>query len=96
MKKNWIKENHFVAQTGKSGAGEDRLLTISEVSQLTGLAVGSLYHLASDGRIPTTRLSKRCLRFRLSALKRWWEERSEYPAPEHEKVASATRIGEAL
>jgi excisionase family DNA binding protein len=64
---------------------EERLLTIREVSEITGLAVGSLYHLASDGRIPTTRLSKRCLRFRLSALKRWWDERSEYPATQHER-----------
>jgi excisionase family DNA binding protein len=64
---------------------DDRLLTIKEVSELTGLAVGSLYHLAAEGRIPTTRLSRRCLRFRRSALLRWWDERSAYPAPEHKK-----------
>ncbi len=64
--------------------GEDRLLTIREVSEITGLAVGSLYHLASQGRIPTTRLSKRCLRFRRSALMRWCDERSNYPERHNE------------
>src|ERR1700745_378596 len=59
---------------------DDRLLTIREVSEITGLAVGSLYHLASQGRIPTTRLSRRCLRFRLSALMRWLDGLSEYPS----------------
>jgi excisionase family DNA binding protein len=53
---------------------EDRLLTIKEVAELTGLQVSSLYHLVSDGRIPVVRLSRRCLRFRLSALHQWWDE----------------------
>jgi excisionase family DNA binding protein len=59
----------------------DRLLTIKEVSKLTGLAVGTLYHLAAEGRIPATRLSRRCLRFRLSALKRWLDDSTQYPLP---------------
>jgi excisionase family DNA binding protein len=57
----------------------DRLLTIQQVSELTGLAVGTLYHFASESRIPTTRLSKRCLRFRLSDLTKWIDELTEYP-----------------
>jgi excisionase family DNA binding protein len=60
---------------------DDRLLTIKEVSKLTGLAVGTLYHLAAEGRIPATRLSRRCLRFRLSALKKWLDDSSQYPSP---------------
>lgn len=60
---------------------EDRLLTIKEVSKLTGLAVGTLYHLAAEGRIPATRLSRRCLRFRLTALKKWLDDASQYPSP---------------
>jgi excisionase family DNA binding protein len=55
---------------------EDRLLKIDEAAELLGLAVGTLYHLASEGRVPTVRLSRRCLRFRLSALMSWWDEMS--------------------
>jgi excisionase family DNA binding protein len=50
---------------------EDRLLTISEVSELTGLAVGTLYHFVSERRIPVVRLSKRCIRFRKRDLLDW-------------------------
>lgn len=49
----------------------DRLLTIHEVSEWTGLAVGTIYHLVSQKRIPVVRLSKRCLRFRCSDLLDW-------------------------
>jgi excisionase family DNA binding protein len=40
----------------------DRLLTIQELSELTGLQVSSLYHFVSQGRIPVVRLSRRCIR----------------------------------
>ena len=53
--------------------GNDRLLTIKEVSELTQLAVGTLYRLSSEQRIPTVHLSRRCIRFRLSDLQRWIE-----------------------
>jgi excisionase family DNA binding protein len=49
----------------------DRLLTIDEVAELTGLAVGTLYHFVSQKRIPVVRLSKRCIRFRQSDLSDW-------------------------
>ena len=55
----------------------ERLLTISEVSEMTGLAVGTLYHLVSQKRIPVVRLSKRCIRFRLADLIAWFDEKSE-------------------
>jgi excisionase family DNA binding protein len=55
----------------------DRLLTIREVAALTGLEVGSLYHVVSQGRIPVVRLSKRCLRFRYSDLMEWIETHAE-------------------
>ncbi len=55
----------------------DRLLTIKEVSELTQLAVGSLYRLSSEQRIPTVHLSRRCIRFRLSDLRRWIEEHTQ-------------------
>jgi excisionase family DNA binding protein len=49
----------------------ERLLTIKEVSALTGLAVGTLYHFVNQQRIPVVRLSKRCIRFRYSDLLDW-------------------------
>jgi excisionase family DNA binding protein len=49
----------------------ERLLTINEVAELTGLAVGTLYHFVSQKRIPVVRLSKRCIRFRQSDLSSW-------------------------
>lgn len=49
----------------------ERLLTIQEVSEWTGLAVGTLYHFVSQQRIPVVRLSRRCIRFRYSDLVLW-------------------------
>ena len=60
-------------------AAEDRLLTIAEVAALTGLAVGTLYHLVSQRRIPVVRLSRRFIRFRLSEILKWWDDLSEQP-----------------
>jgi excisionase family DNA binding protein len=60
-----------------SNFGEDRLLTIGEVAELTGMAVGSLYHLVSQKRIPVVRISSRCIRFRLSSLESWFAELTE-------------------
>lgn len=57
--------------------GGDRLLTIKEVAELTGLASGSIYHLVSQKRIPVVRISSRCIRFRLSSLERWFAELTE-------------------
>lgn len=51
----------------------DRLLTINEVADMTGLTVGTLYHFVSQKRIPVVRLSKRCIRFRKSDLSNWIE-----------------------
>ncbi len=56
---------------------EDRLLTIKEVSELTGLAVGTLYHLVSEKRVEVVRISSRCIRFRLSSLERWFDDLTE-------------------
>lgn len=55
----------------------DRLLRIGEVSQLTGLSVGTLYHFVSEKRIPVVRLSRRCIRFRLSEIWKWCDELSQ-------------------
>jgi excisionase family DNA binding protein len=47
------------------------LLTIVDVSQLTGLSVGTLYHWISQKRIPVVRFSPRCIRFRRSDIEAW-------------------------
>lgn len=62
-----------MGESASNAANEqyESLLTIREVSDITGLAVGSLYHLVSQHRIPVVRLSKRCIRFRYSDLMRW-------------------------
>ena len=53
------------------------LLTIREVSEFTGLAVGSIYHMVSAKRIPVIRLSRRCIRFRYSDLLDWIQSHTE-------------------
>jgi excisionase family DNA binding protein len=59
----------------------ERLLDVKEVAELLGLAIGSVYHLVSEKRLPCVRLSARCLRFRESAIERtiqnWSEEALE-------------------
>jgi predicted DNA-binding transcriptional regulator AlpA len=52
-------------------SNEKLLIDIHELSDLTGIAVGSLYHWASEGRLPCVRLSARCLRFSLPAIREW-------------------------
>jgi excisionase family DNA binding protein len=47
---------------------EDRLMNVNEVAEFLGLAVGTVYHLVSQKRLPCLRLSARCLRFRKSDL----------------------------
>jgi excisionase family DNA binding protein len=49
----------------------ERLLTARESAQYLGLALGTLYHMVSEHRIPVIHLSSRCIRFRLSDLERW-------------------------
>jgi excisionase family DNA binding protein len=49
----------------------EALLTIREVSELTNLSIGTLYHWISEGRIPVVRFSKRCVRFRKNDIEEW-------------------------
>jgi excisionase family DNA binding protein len=56
-----------------------RLMKIEEVAAILGLAVGTIYHLVSQRRLPCVRLSKRCLRFRESDLERFIAEKSQQP-----------------
>ena len=50
---------------------DDDLLTVHEVARILNLAVGSIYHLVSQGRIPHVHLSSRCLRFRRDSIRVW-------------------------
>jgi len=54
---------------------EKILLTAAEVARLTGFAVGTIYHLVSQRRIPFVRISLRCVRFRRSDIEEWLEGR---------------------
>lgn len=62
---------------------EDRLLTVVEAARFLNLDVGTVYHFAAAKKIPTTRLSARCLRFSRRALAEWVKSLSE-PA-EHDR-----------
>jgi excisionase family DNA binding protein len=57
----------------------DRLLNIREVAELMGLAPGTVYHLVSQQRIPVVRLSRRCIRFRLSDVNAWLDQKTDFP-----------------
>jgi len=56
---------------------EKLLVDIRELSVLTGVSVGTLYHWSSQGRIPCVRLSARCLRFSVSEIRKWIAELNE-------------------
>jgi excisionase family DNA binding protein len=47
------------------------LIDIRELSRLTGLRRGTLYHQVSEGKLPVVRLSSRCIRFRKSDIEQW-------------------------
>ena len=50
---------------------EKLLIDIRELSDLTGIAVGTLYHWCSERKLPCVRLGARCLRFSLPAIRQW-------------------------
>lgn len=72
---------------------EKRLLTVQEVSDITGFAVGTLYHWATEGKIPCVRPngSKRCLRFDPLAIEKWIRQNSTFVAEPVEKVLDNSR-----
>ena len=55
------------------------LLNIKEVSELTGLSTGTIYHFVSQRRIPFVRISSRCIRFRREDIEKWLDELHEAP-----------------
>lgn len=67
------KPSYFEA-VGEQSLAHRLLLTVRDVSELTGFSVGSLYHFVSQRRIPFVRFSDRCIRFRRSDIDAWIEE----------------------
>jgi excisionase family DNA binding protein len=71
-----------VAQGCEPIGGEvmsEALWDVTEVADFLGLAVGTVYHLLSQKRIPCVRLSTRCVRFEPSVIAAWVAQRSEQP-----------------
>jgi excisionase family DNA binding protein len=72
---------------------EPLLIDIRELSRLTGISIGTLYHWAAASKIPCVRLSKRALKFRRDSILEWIERLSqsertddwESPAPNRRK-----------
>ena len=58
----------------------EKLMNISEVATLLGLAPGTVYHLVSQKRLPCVRLSSRCLRFQPSAIGEYIREHADIPS----------------
>jgi excisionase family DNA binding protein len=56
---------------------QENLMNVKQVAELLGLSPGTVYHLASQQRIPVVRLSARCLKFRRSEILLWIESKSE-------------------
>ena len=88
MNKLRMSQNIKRASTdARLDATEKLLIDIHELSELTGIAVGSLYHMSSANqrRIPCVRLSQRCLRFSLPVIREWIESLSEPVAADETK-----------
>jgi len=56
---------------------DERLWNIEEFATFVGIAVGSAYHLVSQGRVPVVKISSRCIRFRPSEIAAWVESRTQ-------------------
>jgi excisionase family DNA binding protein len=56
---------------------EKLLLDVDELSNLIGFSPGTIYHWISENRIPYVRLSQRCVRFLVPAIREWLAELNE-------------------
>lgn len=64
---------------------EKLLIDIHELSELIGIAVGTLYHWSSESKLPCVRLGTRCLKFSLPAIREWLAELNEPASNETQK-----------
>jgi excisionase family DNA binding protein len=62
---------------GEKAVTTQWLWNVNEVAEFLGLSVGTIYHLASQGRIPCVRLSARCLKFQPEEIMQWVKQKSE-------------------
>ena len=62
---------------GAEAMNDDRLWNIEEFAKFVGIAVGSAYHLVSQGRVPVVKISSRCIRFRPSEIAAWVESKTQ-------------------
>jgi len=58
---------------------EDKLLTLKELCDLLHLRPAGVYAMVYHKRIPVTKLSSRCLRFRLSDIQSWIQSKTVQP-----------------
>jgi excisionase family DNA binding protein len=71
-----------MAETPDAIGGEEmspKLWSVPEVAEFLGLAVGTVYHLLSQKRLPCVRISGRCVRFDPRQIEAWVTERTEEP-----------------
>ena len=68
---------HSSIAAGAEAMTDDRLWNIEEFAKFVGIAVGSAYHLVSQGRVPVVKLSARCIRFRPSEIAAWIESKTQ-------------------
>ena len=63
------------------GGGEmsAKLWDVNQVAEFLGLAVGTVYHLLSQKRLPCIRISGRCVRFDPRQIEEWVAQRTEEP-----------------
>lgn len=74
-----------VAEESEAIGGEvmsPKLWSVREVAEFLGLAVGTVYHLLSQKRLPCVRLSARCVRFDPKAIEERVAQRTEEPEAE--------------
>lgn len=60
-----------VQRRGKGVRVTKKLWDVNELAEFLGMAVGSVYHLCSENRVPCIRLSARCLRFDPDEIQAW-------------------------
>lgn len=66
----------------------ENLLNVPEVAERLGMSPGTIYHMVSEGRIPSVHLSKRCVRFRPSEIEKWLDKQTTPVRAEHFAVNS--------
>jgi excisionase family DNA binding protein len=81
-----IKKNRTLMESGNK-----LLLTVREVAELLGVAPGTIFHWAAQGRLPCVRLSQRCLRFKKSEIEEWLNGLSVPAAEEFKRTRRKLR-----